>query len=209
MRQTRDGANELLWQATYKAQHLPLTVKDAAGQSTTYTYNTQGQVRTVTNAKNEVTTFNYDANGYLISMDGPLPGLTDQSTWTYDAIGRVLTRTDESGYTLSVDHDALNHLTKIIFPDGTLRAVYLHAAGSYPLSATEPAQQTTFEYNSARQLTKRTDPLNRATLFQWCNCGELGSMTDPMGRTTTWHHDIQARVTNKEHADGSKVLLFV
>ena len=54
-------------------------------------------------------------------------------------------------------------------------------------------------------MTKRTDPLNRATLFQWCKCGALKSLTDPMGRTTTWRHDIQGRVKCKEYADGSKV----
>ena len=74
VRQTRDGANELLSQTTYNAQHLPLTMKDAAGQTTAYTYNAQGQVLTVTNAKNEVTTYNYDSNGYQLSVDGALPG---------------------------------------------------------------------------------------------------------------------------------------
>ena len=54
-------------------------------------------------------------------------------------------------------------------------------------------------------MTKRTDPLNRVTLFQWCKCGALKSLTDPMGRTTSWRHDIQGRVKCKEYADGSKV----
>ena len=40
-------------------------------------------------------------------------------------------------------------------------------------------------------MTKRTDPLNRVTLFEWCKCGDLKSLTDPMGRTTTWRHDVQ------------------
>ena len=39
IRQTRAGQNELLSKMTYNAQHLPLTSTDAAGQTTTYTYN--------------------------------------------------------------------------------------------------------------------------------------------------------------------------
>ena len=66
-------------------------------------------------------------------------------------------------------------------------------------------RQTTFEYNSVRQLIKRTDPLGRVTLFQWCKCGALRRLADPMGRTTTWRHDIQGRLTCKEYADGSQV----
>jgi YD repeat-containing protein len=43
-RQTRLGQNELLAKATYNSQHRPLTATDAAGQTTTYTYNARGQV---------------------------------------------------------------------------------------------------------------------------------------------------------------------
>src|SRR5206468_5686281 len=72
VRQTRAGQNELLWQTTYNSQHLPLTVKDAAGQTTTYTYNARGQVLTVTNALGETTTCHYDANGYRTAVVDPL-----------------------------------------------------------------------------------------------------------------------------------------
>ena len=100
IRQTRDGQNELLLEKTYNTQHLPLTSKDAAGQITTYTYNTRGQMLTITNARNETTTYTYDTNGYLLSIDEPLLGTS--ASFTYDAVGRVRTRQDVSGYTLTV-----------------------------------------------------------------------------------------------------------
>src|SRR5207244_7060674 len=43
-RQTRDGNNELLFRATYNAQHLPLTKAGADGQVTTFTYNARCQL---------------------------------------------------------------------------------------------------------------------------------------------------------------------
>jgi RHS repeat-associated protein len=64
---------------------------------------------------------------------------------------------------------------------------------------------TSFDYNSARQMIKRTDPLNRSTLFQWCKCGALKTLTDPMGRTTTWRHDVQGRIKSKQYVDGSQI----
>lgn len=203
IRQTRAGRNELLSKRTYNAQHLPLTSTDAAGQTTTYTPNDRGQVLTKTNAKNETTTYVYDVNGHLTSMDGPLPG--SSITFTYDSVSRVRTKTDESGYTLTFDYDALDRLTKITFPDGTFDQ-FTYTRLDHTLIRDRAGRQTTFEYNSIRQMTKRTDPLNRATLFQWCKCGALKSLTDPMGRTTTWRHDIQGRLTCKEYADGSKVI---
>ena len=201
-RQTREGQNELLSKMTYNAQHLPLTSTDAAGQTTTYTYNARGQVLTQTNARNETTTYSYDAKGYLTSVDGPLPGAS--TTFTYDAVGRVRTKTDESGYTLTFDYDDLDRLTKIAFPDGTSNQ-YTYTLLDLTLIKDRAGRQTTFEYNSIRQMTSRTDPLNRVTWFQWCKCGALKSLTDPMGRTTTWRHDIQGRVKSKEYVDGSRI----
>jgi YD repeat-containing protein len=40
-------------------------------------------------------------------------------TATYDALGRMRAKTDESGYTLTFDHDNMNRLTKITHPDST------------------------------------------------------------------------------------------
>ena len=31
-------------------------------------------------------------------------------------------------------------------------------------------------------------------------------LTDPKGNVTQWHHDLQGRVTQKEFADGTKIL---
>jgi len=168
---------------------------------TTYTYNARGQVLTTTNATNETTTYVY-VNDRLTSVDGPLPG--SSIAFTYDPVSRVRTKTDESGYTLTFDYDDFDRLTKITFPDGTVDQ-FTYTRLDQTLIRDRAGRQTTFEYNSIRQMKKRTDPLNRVTLFQWCKCGALRNLTDPMGRTTTWRHDIQGRVKCKEYADGSKV----
>jgi RHS repeat-associated protein len=204
VRQTRDGQNELLLKRTYKAQHphLPDTSTDAAGQTTTYTYNKFGQVETVRNAKNETTTYIYDDTGHVRSIEGPLPGAS--ITFTYDSVSRVRTRTDESGYTLTFDYDDLDRITTITYPDKTFDQ-FTFKRLDLSVIRDRAERETTFEYNSIRQMTKRVDPLDRVTLFEWCKCGALRSVTDPMGRTTSWRHDIQGRVKCKEYPDGSKV----
>ncbi|MCW5559314.1 MAG: RHS repeat protein, partial [Verrucomicrobiae bacterium] len=206
-RMTRNGASQVLSKATYNAQHRPLTLTDAAGQTTTWTYNAHGQPLTRTNAKGETTTYGYDAQGYLTSVDGPLPGAQDRETFTYDAVGRVRTRTTETGYTLTFAHDALDHLTQITFPDGTAER-FGYTNLDLSLIVDRAGRMTRFDYNSVRQRVGQTDPLGRVTHFDWCKCGELSSVTDPLGRTTTWHHDVQARCTAKEYPDGSQVRYF-
>jgi RHS repeat-associated protein len=201
-RQTRAGQSELLSQMTYNAQHLPLTSKDAAGQTTTYTYNARGQVLTITNAKNETTTFSYDANGYRTSIGGPLPGATN--TFTYDSFGRVRTSTDESGFILTFDYDALDRPTKITFPDATF-VQFTYTRLDLTRIQDRAGRQSSLEYSAIRQITKQVDPLNRVNLYRWCMCGDLRSLTDSMSRTTTWQHDVQGRVKCKQYADGSQV----
>ena len=201
--QTNTFPSQLLSKKTYNTQHLPVTSIDAAGQMTTYTYTGRGQMHTKTNAKNETTTYKYNPVKWwlLDSIDGPLPG--SSITFTYDSVSRVRTTTDESGYTLKFDYDDLDRLTKITFPDGTFDE-FTYTRLDHTMIRDRAGRQTILEYNNIRQMTKRTDPLNRATLFQWCKCGALKSLTDPMGRTTTWRHDIQGRVKCKEYADGSR-----
>ena len=120
VRQTTGSMNDLLaTYSNYNVTHLPQTITDAAGQTTTFTYNAAGQVLTVTNAKSETTTYAYDTagHGYLQSVTGPVAGAT--TTYTYDTFGRVRTTTDADGYTLTMDYDPLDRLTKTTYPDGT------------------------------------------------------------------------------------------
>jgi RHS repeat-associated protein len=201
VRQTRAGQSELLSRMTYNAQHLPLTVTDAAGQTTSYTYNDFGQVLSVTNALGETTTHEYDAHGYRQTTVDALGGRT---TFTYDAVGRMRTKTDVSGYTLTYDYDPLDRITSIGYPDSTSDA-FEYTLLDLTLKRDRAGRETSFEYDSVRQMTQRTDPMGRITRFRWCKCGALKAVTDPMGRTTTWRHDIQGRVKCKEYADGSKV----
>src|SRR5262249_53771457 len=153
-------------------------------------YNARGQIATETNALGERITYHYDANGYRKSVDGPLPGVTDTTTWSYDAVGRIHAKTDVSGYTLTFAYDNLDRLTKITFPDVTFDQ-FTFTLLDRTLVQDRSGRKTTFVFNNVRQMTKQTDPLNRATLFEWCKCGALRRLTDPMGRTTTWRHDVQ------------------
>jgi RHS repeat-associated protein len=203
VRQTRAGNNELLSRMTYNTQHLPLTSTDAAGQTTTYAYNAQGQVLTATDPKNETTTYTYDTNGYLVAVVGPLPGTNDVVTATYDSYGRLRTKTDVSGYTLTFDYDALDRITRMTHPDSTFEQFTYDRLD--PVVVQDRAgRQTLLEHDPLGQLTKRTDPLGRLTLFQWCSCGDIKTLTDPLGQTTTWHKDVQGRLTSKVYGDGSQ-----
>ena len=204
VRQTRAVNNELLFRATYNAQHRPLTVVDAAGQTNTYTYNARGQPLTATDAKGETTTYTYDADGHLFAVDGPLPGTNDTMTAQFDVFSRLRTLTSVSGYRVAFDYDVMDRVTRITHPDSTFEQITYDRLDMVTFRD-RAGRQTFFEHDNVGQVKKRTDPLGRVTRFDWCRCGQIKSLTDPMGRTTSWLTDLQGRPTGKRYADGSQV----
>ena len=118
VRQTTGGMSDVLaTYANYNALHQPQTITDAAGQLTTVTYNSAGQPLTVTNAKQETTTFAYGTNGYLSSVTGALPAAIQ--SFTYDGYGRPRTVTGPDGYSVTIDYDVFDRVTRVTYPDGT------------------------------------------------------------------------------------------
>lgn len=204
MRQTRNGNSDLLVSTTYDNRHLPLTVVDASRQTNTYTYNARGQELTGTNPKGETTTYVYDADGYLVAVDGPLPGTNDVTTSTYDSFGRLRTITDVSSYTLTLAYDNLDRLTNVTYPDQTFEQ-FTYERLDMVAYRDRAGRLTSFDYDDLGQMKKSTDPMGRVTLLDWCGCGSLRSLTDAMGRTTTWFNDVQGRLVGKRKADGSQV----
>lgn len=204
VRQTTAGKNDLLGRFAYNAQHLPVAIWDAAGQMTTNTYNPRGQLLTSTNPRQETHTFEYDQKGYLITIDGPLPGTTDSSHFTYDEIGRLRTVTNPDGYSVTNTYDNFDRLIKTVFPDGTFTEATFDKLDRSKIRD-RIGRETAFYYNELRQLVATQDPLGRITRFDYCNCGSLSALIDPMGRMTRWEHDLQGRITAKIYADGSRI----
>ncbi len=195
VRNVTGGVSELLSKMTYDTNHHPLTVTDAAGQTTTYTYNSAGQVATITNPKNETTTFSYDASGYLSSITGAVAGST--TTFTYDTMGRVHTVTGPDGLTITTDYDDLNRPTRMTYPDGTYEQT-LYDKLDVSAKRDRKGRWTTMQYNPLRQLLEVQDPQGRVTRLDWCGCGsQLEGLTDPSGHFTAWIRDLNGKVVGK------------
>jgi RHS repeat-associated protein len=204
VRQTRAGQNELLLSATYNSQHRPLTITDAAGQTTRFTYNARGQMLTARNARGDTNTYSYDTNGYLLAVDGPLPGTNDTSRFSYDNIGRLRTATEVDGYTLTFDYDGLDRLTRITYPDTTFEQIVYNRLDVEVLRD-RAGRETRLTYDSLRQLVAVQDSLGRLTRYEWCGCDGLDAIIDSLGRVTRWIRDVQGRVKAKVYADGSQM----
>jgi RHS repeat-associated protein len=187
---------------TYNSQHLPLTVKDAAGKTTTYVYNSFGQPVQITDPLGQTTKFEYDSLGYLLRVVNP--NNQTAAAMTYDLAGRVASRTDSEGLAVNYTYDGLDRLTRESYPDGSTRE---YTWDKLDVAAIKDRQGriTRFTYDAVRNLTEITDAMGRTTQFGYYENGLLKSLTDPNGKTTSWDIDLQGGVTAKHFPDGSTV----
>jgi len=198
---TTGGTVQTLAEATYNAQHLPLTVKGPDGTTTTYEYNTAGQVTKVTDALGNSTSYTYDANHYLTQVQGPVGGAT--YTFTHDNVGRISSATDPAGMKVSYEYDDNDRPTKATFPDGTSAQFAYHLLDLVK-TTDRLGQETNLTYDSERQLTKVSDPLAQVTQYGYDGTGNLTSIIDPNGHATKMDYDLEGRAVTKTYADNTK-----
>jgi RHS repeat-associated protein len=200
IKQKHGAGWDILESRTYNTQHEPLTVTDAAGQTTTYAYNSAGQVLSVTNAKGEATTYAYNGSGYLLSITGALSGST--TTFTYDGYGRVNSITDAEGYSLALQYDAAGRVTRTTYPDGTYEQTTYNRLDPKE-TRDRLGRVTAYTYNATRQLVATRDPLGRTTSLDRCPCGALDAIVDASGHRTHWDRDLEGRIVAETRPDAA------
>ena len=188
---------ETLAEVTWNPQHRPLTVKDAAGQTTRFTYNAAGQLTSRTNAAGATTRYEYNAAGQLIKVLNAAgrPALA----YTYDAQGNPASTTDSEGYTVKQEYDALNRPTKTHYPDGTSVEITWDKLDISRVKD-RSGKLAHYRYDAARNLVEAKDPV-RTILLGYDKANRLTTLTDGNGNTTRWQRDIQGRITAKYTAD--------
>jgi RHS repeat-associated protein len=207
VRQTTGSLNDVMATlGNYTTGHKPRVVTDAAGQTTTLTYNGAGQVATVTNAASETTTFTYDINGYLQRIAGPASGAT--FNFTYDDYGRVETVTNVDGDVTTTEYDALDRVTKVTYPDATYEQVIWNRLEVATLRDRQ-GRVTRMSYDRFGRPTSVLDPDGRTVRQEWCGCGTLEALIDGKGNRIEWQRDAMGRVTREVRGGGPGDTQFV
>ncbi|MDR4509008.1 MAG: hypothetical protein MRJ65_12375 [Candidatus Brocadiaceae bacterium] len=210
VRQQTGSIDELLASFTYNSQHLPQTITDTSGETTTITYTSFGQIETISNAKDETTTFTYitdpQTNGYqkVSSITGSIPGA--EIRYTYDAYDRINKVEDLSGsesYIIDLEYDLFDRMTKITYPDSTFESFVYQNLDLVEYTDRE-GRKTVISYDAMRRLKHVRDPLGRYTRYGWDATGNLKLLVDAANHMTTWTLDIQGRALEKKYHDGKK-----
>ena len=187
---------------TYDQFNRLITVKDANNKTTTTAYTDGGRVWKVTDANGNLTTNTYnneydltnvafaDTKTIANTFDGvgnrlTMVDWTGTTTYTYDALNRVLTAANPAGQTITYTYDEVGNLTSITYP-GNLTVTYA--------------------YDKAKRLKSVTDWNNRVTNYSYDTDGRMGSFTLPNGVVTTFGYDTASRANHIDHTIGATTI---
>ena len=175
---------------TYNSLHVPLTFKNADGQTTVFTYNGRGQRTSETAPKGELTRYEYDSKGYLTTVIAP--DNKARARYTYDAVGRMASRTNAVGFAETFTYDALNRVTRIDYSDGSKKE-YVWDKLDIVTERDQLGRETRYTWDAARQLTGKTNPAGQVLQYNRDPDGRLISVTAPNAPVQTFAYDRQGR----------------
>src|SRR5262249_9499102 len=134
----------------------------------TYTYNQSGQVLTVTDATGAVTTYSYDPiTGDLISVTYPAnsdSGPAPSYIYGRDAVGRVSSVTDPLNHITNYTYDESDRMKTVTLPK---------PSPSSPLDFSTHFDYDVFDSQTGLLFTQQTDPNGQVTKQGYDQFGHL------------------------------------
>jgi RHS repeat-associated protein len=160
---------------------------DPLGNQTTILLNSLGAVTSISDPLNETWRYSY-LGADKTSITDPS---NNASTFDYDGVGRLVSKTNASGQTTTYTYDALNHILTEVDPLGHT-TTYGYDANGNAVSVTDPQNSTTptkIVFDSMDRVQTRTDPLSHSDTYTYDLNGNLTCSTDRNGQITVISYD--------------------
>lgn len=157
-----------------------LTQETVSGKTTTYSYNNLNQNISTTRSDNSVVNFHYNDSGSVtgVSYDN---WATTESSYTYDALQRVLQET-KNGTTTSYSYDDAGNVT----------------------SRGPPSRKVYYNYDKFNQLQKLQYPNGTYSEYSYNANGDLLSvLVDGSIPAVSYHYDKNSQVTSADYGNGT------
>jgi RHS repeat-associated protein len=210
------------------------TLADGGTYTLSYTTNGSGVITAAheIDPRSHVRDITFDANGYALT-DSRAVGASIQQTTTYtrDALSRVISAIDASGRKTTYTYDAFGNRLTVKYLTGSqvigphdIQYTYTYTT-TYNLlhTVTDPLQHTTtYDYsngclnkltdalgnysqyscNGAGQVITKTDMLSHVTTYEYDGY-DLRKITDPLGRAMVYNKDALGRLIASQDAIGN------
>lgn len=206
------------WHPTYR---LPLKIAEPK-RRTTFTHDANGNVLTKTiqattdaigaqafastlTGAADKWTYTYNAVGQVLTIDGPRTDATDKITYAYDTSGNLVTLTNAAGHVTTLsNYDAHGHAGKIVDPNGIATDLTYHPRGwlaSSTVTDGTAVETTTYAYDGVGQLTTVTLPKGAKILYTYDAAHRLTAIADNLGNQITYTLDNMGNRINEQVKD--------
>jgi RHS repeat-associated protein len=156
---------------TYDARDLITSRSTAAGDTIRYAYDAAGRLARIEFPGDGIEHV-LDANGNRVSSRRDSASApVDRS---FDALDRMVGRTDEFGYTVGYEYDLAGNLKRLVYPSGV---------------------EVLYEYDRLSRLTKVTGWDGSETTYEYDVAGNLVGAALPDGSTVVYSYDAARRLT--------------
>ncbi len=176
----------------YDGNNNRIEMVDGLNNRTEYTYDNLNRVTQVKHAGNLRTeTFTYDAVGNVLTSNDGAGGPIEQ---TYDELNHLKTRTDGAGNVTTFKYDGGGLLLERTDPKGAQYKTTYHynALGSLKQLTDAKNGVWTFDYDPAQNLTGIKDALNRSVSYDYDSLNRLKTVTQPQQHVTTYGYDANS-----------------
>ena len=167
---------------------------------TLYAYNADKRLVSVTDALGFVTAYTYDARGNVLTETTAYgTALAAATFYTYDSADRLTSSTDTLGRTTNYQYDALDRLVQTTLPAAqsgadrlTTQSVY-NNLGQLVQSTDVNGAVTVYTYNAAGQLASVATGASTST-YAYNAYGDLLTVTDSLGSVTRYEYNANGKL---------------
>ena len=184
----------------YAATTRTMTDLSAEGRRTISILDTQGRVvsRTIATGILPITV-TYDGQGRVTATNHGTQGWS----YGYDALNRVVSRTDAAGRSVTFEYDAADRIVKRILPNGAALQFTYDANGNRTQVILPSGASHTLAYTPIDRDAAYTPPGNGSYLRTHNVDRQLTRTTLPGGRFTDQSYDTLGRVNGLSFAEGA------
>ena len=155
---------------TYTNDGKISTITDRNNDTVTYAYTDSGKIGTVSFPAGTPITYTYDNRDNLVAMADS----TGTTAFAYDAVNRLVARTDARGFTAAYTYDEAGNPATLSYPDGNT---------------------VTYTYDELNRLATVTDWLGRTAVYDYDAAGRLTTLTQFNGTRADYTYDNANRLT--------------
>jgi YD repeat-containing protein len=173
-------------------------VRDANGESWSYTYNVVGGLTRVDAPGGVTRTWNYHPDTYLLlSENHPESGTVTYTN--YDAAGVLKGKTDDNGNTFVYSHDGNDRLVGVTANGASVMTTTYETGSDNRIATTSDGVSTSFGYETLTgRLASRTDVVDGksfAAYFDYDNNDNVRTVMYPSERRVAYEYDSENRVS--------------